>query len=274
MRTIFVVMFSLFFVCIFCMKSGDSMAIEAKGPPKGSTTARPVSAMTLPRLHLAGDSTMSDKIALAYPERGWGQLLPNFMHPQLQIVNHAANGRSTLRFANEGRWQLLLSELQAGDYVLLQFGHNDQKISDPARYAAADSTYPQYLTSFIEQAQAKGAIAMLATPICRRDFDEHANLRDGLIDYANATRAVAKKLNVALFDLHQLSCDDLRRFGPVTSQAYFIQIPAGLYQQFPEGKSDNTHLNVVGAAWIAQLFIKELKRQQHPLASYVFREML
>lgn len=250
------------------------MATDASGPPKGTTTARPSTEIPLLRLHLAGDSTMSDKLALAYPERGWGQLLPQFMSQQLQIVNHAANGRSTLRFANEGRWQLLLSELQPGDYVLLQFGHNDQKITDPARYAAADSTYQEYLNRFIREAQAKGALPLLATPICRRDFNEAGQLRDGLAEYAEATRTVATKLKVPLFDLHQLSCNDLTRFGPLASQAYFVQIPAGIYQQFPEGKTDNTHLNVVGASWIAQLFVQELKRQQHPLASLVWRELL
>ncbi len=254
--------------------AGTTMANDASGPPKGTTAAKPSTEIALPRLHLAGDSTMSDKLALAYPERGWGQLLPQFMSQQLQIVNHAANGRSTLRFANEGRWQLLVSELQAGDYVLIQFGHNDQKITDPARYAAADSTFQDYLTQFVHEVRGKGALPLLATSICRRDFDQQGQLRDGLAEYAEATRTVAKKLRVPLVDLHQLSCDDLKRFGPIQSQAYFIEIPPGIYQQYPEGKTDNTHLNVVGASWIAQLFIQELKRQQHPLASFVWRELI
>ena len=272
MRTTLTAAFGIFLSTFFTV--GATMPTDTLGPPKGTTTARASTEIALPRLHLAGDSTMSDKVALAYPERGWGQLLPEFMSKQLHIVNHAANGRSTLRFANEGRWQLLLSELQAGDYVLLQFGHNDQKITDPERYAAADSTYQAYLSRFIVEAQAKGAFPLLATPICRRDFTETGQLRDGLAEYAEATRTVAKKLKVPLFDLHQLSCDDLTRFGPTASQAYFIQIPAGIYQQFPDGKTDNTHLNVVGASWIAQLFVRELKRQQHPLASFVWRELI
>jgi lysophospholipase L1-like esterase len=272
MRSTVVAIFAM--LCLTIINIGASMASDVIGPPKGTTTARLNPAISTPRLHLVGDSTMSDKIALAYPERGWGQLLPQFMSQQLQIVNHAANGRSTLRFANEGRWQLLLSELHHGDYVLLQFGHNDQKVTDPSRYAAADSTYQTYLTRFIEEAQSKGAIPMLATPICRRDFNEHGELRDNLKEYADAAKMVAKKHQIALFDLHQQSCDDLRRFGQQASQAYFIQVPAGLYQQFPDGKTDNTHLNVVGASWIAQLFVRELKRQQHPLASYIWREML
>lgn len=237
--------------------------------PKGTSTDLPS-----PRLHLVGDSTMADKVNLAYPERGWGQLLPEFMLPGLSIINHAANGRSTLRFLNEGRWQLLVTELKPGDYVLIQFGHNDQKQDDPSRYAAADSTYPQLLSRFIAEVRAKEAIPMLATPICRRSFDEKGQLENNLANYADAMRKVAAQEKVPLFDLNAQSCADISRFGLTASQAYFIQVPAGLYQKFPEGKTDNTHLNTQGASWIAQLFVRELKKQQHPLAAWVWRELL
>jgi lysophospholipase L1-like esterase len=237
--------------------------------PKGTTTSMPA-----PRLHLVGDSTMADKVNLAYPERGWGQLLPEFMLQQLSIINHAANGRSTLRFLNEGRWQLLLTELKAGDYVLIQFGHNDQKKDDPSRYAAADTTFPMLLSRFIAEIRAKEAIPMLATPICRRSFNAQGQLENNLNEYADATRNVASREKVTLFDLNAQSCADLSRFGLAASQAYFIQVPAGLYQQFPDGKIDNTHLNTQGASWIAQLFVRELKKQQHPLAALVWRELL
>lgn len=237
--------------------------------PKGTTTSMPA-----PRLHLVGDSTMADKVNLSYPERGWGQLLPEFMQQQLSIINHAANGRSTLRFLNEGRWQLLLTELKAGDYVLIQFGHNDQKKDDPSRYAAADTTFPTLLSRFIAEIRAKEAIPMLATPICRRSFNAQGQLENNLNEYAEATRNVASREKVTLFDLNAQSCADLSRFGLAASQAYFIQVPAGLYQQFPDGKIDNTHLNTQGASWIAQLFVRDLKKQQHPLAALVWRELL
>lgn len=242
---------------------------QASGIPAGTSTSMPA-----PRLHLVGDSTMADKTNLNYPERGWGQLLRAFMLPELSIINHAANGRSTLRFLNEGRWQLLVSDLAAGDYVLIQFGHNDQKQDDPARYAAVDSTYPQLLRRFISNVRSKGAIPMLATSICRRSFNDKGELENNLIDYAEATRNVASSEKVELFDLNTQSCTDLTRFGPAKSQAYFIQVPAGLYQQFPTGKIDNTHLSLQGASWIAQLFVRDLKARQHPLARYVWRELL
>ena len=221
------------------------------------------------RLHLVGDSTMATKTNLAYPERGWGQLLPEFMLPALTIVNHAANGRSTLRFLNEGRWQLLLTELKAGDYVLIQFGHNDQKKDDPSRYAAVDSTYPELLRQFIGQIRQRQAHPLLATPICRRSFSASGQLENNLAPYADAMRQVAKELTVPLFDLNQQSCALLSHLGPSQSQAYFIQVPAGLYQQFPTGKVDNTHLTLQGASWIAQLFVRDLQAQQPPLAALI-----
>ena len=225
-------------------------------------------------LHLVGDSTMSDKPNLAYPERGWGQLLPEFLLPQLKVTNHAANGRSTRRFLDEGRWQLLLSELGKGDYVLIQFGHNDSKQSDPARYAAADSDYQTFLTQFIADVRQRGATPMLASSICRRNFTADGSLTRDLADYANAAAKVAKAAKVSFFDLQQLSCDFWQHLGKDASQPYFIQVPAGLYQKFPDGKVDNTHLTLQGASRIAQFFVQELKRQQHELAFYVYRELL
>jgi len=226
------------------------------------------------KLHLVGDSTMSDKPNLAYPERGWGQLLPQFLLPQLTVVNHAANGRSTRRFINEGRWQLVLTELAAGDYVLIQFGHNDSKQSDPARYAAFDGDYQLFLQQFINQVREHGATPLLASSICRRNFAEDGSLKRDLADYASAAAQVAEKTGVTFFDLQKTSCDLWQQLGVNDSQPYFIQVPAGLYQKFPQGKVDNTHLTLQGASKIAQFFVQDLQRQQHPLASYVYRELL
>lgn len=226
------------------------------------------------KLHLVGDSTMSDKPNLAYPERGWGQLLPQFLLPQLTVVNHAANGRSTRRFLTEGRWHLLLSELGNGDYVLIQFGHNDSKESDPARYAAFNSDYQTFLTQFIADVRERGATPMLASSICRRNFAEDGSLKRDLADYASAAAKVAKETKVSFFDLQQLSCDFWQQQGKDNSQPYFIQVPAGLYQKFPDGKVDNTHLTLQGASKIAQFFVQDLKQQQHPLAAYVYRQLL
>lgn len=225
-------------------------------------------------LHLVGDSTMSDKTNLAYPERGWGQLLPQYMNQELEIVNHAANGRSTRRFIDEGRWALVLSELKEGDYVLIQFGHNDQKADDPTRYASADNDYPAFLHQYIKDVRDKHAIPMIASSICRRHFDEQGKLQRKLLDYAAAARQVASEENVDFFDLNEQTCGFLNAIGEPESRQYFIQVPPDLYTRYPEGKTDNTHLNVVGAAKVAQFFIRDLRERNHPLAKYVYRDSL
>lgn len=225
-------------------------------------------------LHLVGDSTMSDKPMLSYPERGWGQLLPEFLLPTIAVKNHAANGRSTKRFVDEGRWQVLLSELSRGDYVVIQFGHNDQKQSDPARYADAEVAYPTYLEGFISDVNNKGAHVLIASSICRRHFDERGQLKRTLTEYALAAKKVAEKNAVPFVPMNSVTCEFLESIGEVKSNDYFIKVPSDLYARYPEGKTDNTHLNVVGAAKVAQLFVREIKTSGHPLSQYIYRDRL
>ena len=225
-------------------------------------------------LHLVGDSTMSDKPLLSYPERGWGQLLPEFMLPNLTIKNHAANGRSTKRFVDEGRWQVLLSELSEGDFVVIQFGHNDQKQSDPARYADPQNAYPAYLNQFVRDVDAKGASMIIASSICRRHFSEDGVLKRTLLTYADAARKVAAQANVPFIPMNALTCDLLAQVGEPNSNHYFIKVPADIYAKYPDGKTDDTHLNVVGAAKMAQIFVRALKETAHPLSKYVYRDTL
>lgn len=225
-------------------------------------------------LHLIGDSTMSIKPNLYYPERGWGMALPGYMSQELEILNHAANGRSTKRFIDEGRWGKALSEMKEGDYVLIQFGHNDQKKEDPARYASAEKDYPAYLHRYIKDVREKGATPMIASSICRRYFEDNGDVRYTMTDYVNAAREVAKEENVTFFDMNKFTCDYLQEVGDEASVKFFLRIPPGIYTRYPEGKSDDTHLNTLGAAWVAQFFIKDLKAKDHPLAKYVYRETL
>jgi lysophospholipase L1-like esterase len=145
-----------------------------------------------PALHLVGDSTMADKpIDPPNPERGWGQLLPQLFKEPARVVNHAVNGRSSKSFRDEGRWANLLAQLEAGDFVLIEFGHNDEKKEDPKRYAAADTDYKENLRRFIREVRAKGAAPLLATPINRRKFDAQGHLSETHGAYPDAMRAVA-----------------------------------------------------------------------------------
>ncbi|HSI70963.1 MAG TPA: rhamnogalacturonan acetylesterase, partial [Gillisia sp.] len=122
---------------------------------------------------LIGDSTLADKpYAGSNPEKGWGQVLPLYFKEKLKVENHAVNGRSTKSFRDEGRWETIQQNLKPGDYVLIQFGHNDQKQESADRYAAADTDYRSNLVRYINETRAKGAKPIIATPISRRSFNE------------------------------------------------------------------------------------------------------
>ncbi|MBL4826193.1 MAG: rhamnogalacturonan acetylesterase, partial [Spongiibacteraceae bacterium] len=220
------------------------------------------------KLFLLGDSTLANKQTQRYPETGWGMALDELANTSLHIENHAVNGRSSKSFYDEGRWGKIMDQLQAGDYVFIQFGHNDQKIKDPTRYSQADTEYANNLIRYINQTRSKGAIPLLATSICRRSFNENNQLQTTHGDYPEVVRSVAKKMNVALFDLQSSSFEDLKKVGEEKSISWYLHTKPGQYTYYKEGKTDNTHLSPNGARWIAQTWIKQLQQQQHPLMFY------
>ena len=221
-------------------------------------------------LFLAGDSTMADKTELKEsPERGWGQVLPTYFTEKLAIENHAKNGRSTRSFITEGRWDTLISRVQKGDIVIIQFGHKDAKKEDNTRYA--DTTVYRYnLMRMVHDVRMKKATPILATPIVRREFDENGTLKDRHGNYPNVVRQLAKDLDVQLIDMHQYSMELIKNLGPAKSKELYMNVPAGVYSKFPEGKIDNTHLTEKGALEIAQLAAKTIEKQKiHPLKKYL-----
>jgi lysophospholipase L1-like esterase len=214
-----------------------------------------------PALHLVGDSTMADKLPDPlgpHPERGWGQLLREFMREPARLVNHAANGRSTRRFVDEGRWAHLLAELQRGDFVLIQFGHNDQKADDPQRYAAAGTDFKAYLRRFVAEVRERGATPLLATPVVRRKFDAAGRIVNTLGAWPQALRDVAVELGVVLIDMNQLTAAQLEAAGPEASRALFMWIAPGLFASMPQGRQDDTHYVEAGARATASLAAKAL----------------
>lgn len=215
-----------------------------------------------PALHLVGDSTMADKPPLpVHPERGWGQLLREFMREPARVVNHAANGRSTKRFVDEKRWAHLLTQVQAGDVVVIQFGHNDQKADDPRRYAAADTDFKNYLRGFIAELRARQAVPVLATSVARRKFDREGRVQETLAEYTRATREVAAETSVPLIDMDRLTRDQLQRLGPDASKPLFMWIPPGAYASLPRGLQDDTHYVESGARETAKLAADALRDQ-------------
>ena len=155
-------------------------------------------------MHPIGDSTMADKpLEKPNPERGWGQLLPRYFRDPAMVVNHAKNGRSSKSFRDEGLWQPVLDALRPGDFVIIQFGHNDEKKEDPTRYSDPKTTFRENLRRYVSETRAKGARPILATPINRREFDAEGKLKDTHGDYPPAVRAVAAEEKVPLLDLHR-----------------------------------------------------------------------
>ena len=184
-----------------------------------------------------GDSTMAPKSSAT--ERGWGMLFPQFVDASLVTVsNHAADGRSTKSFIDEGRWTTVVNQLSEGDYVLIQFGHNDEK-TDASLHTDPQTTYKQNLTRFVSETRAKGANPVLLTPIVRRIFGPDGNIVNEHEAYAESMRQLATELSVPLIDMTLLSAQYENIAGVVGSRA--------LHEYFPGSEIDNTHLCQLGA---------------------------
>ena len=221
-----------------------------------------------PRVFMIGDSTMADK-PLDLPERGWGQSLPQFFSDPATIHNHAVNGRSTRSFLDEGRWEKVLGELRAGDFVIIQFGHNDEKIEDPKRGTDPATTFRDNLRRFVRETRAKGASPILATPVCRRKFDAAGKLTPTHGAYPDATRAVATEEKVPLLELEKATAQWLQSEGDEPTKKYFMWIEAGKFPKIPEGRKDDTHFVEAGATKVAALAVAQLRELKSPLAKWL-----
>ncbi len=220
-------------------------------------------------IFMIGDSTMADKPLNDNPERGWGQLFPQYFTNDVQIKNHAVNGRSTKSFIKEGRWDSVMKYLQKDDYVFIQFGHNDEKIEDSNRYAAPNGLYRENLTRFVKDARAKGANPILVTPVMRRKFDDKGKFVDTHGEYPDAVRNVAKELNVPLIDLHRSSQALIEQHGVEGSRKLFLWIDPKHFKAAPDGKKDDTHFSEYGASSMAALVCAEMQQKNLPLAKYL-----
>jgi DNA sulfur modification protein DndE len=218
-------------------------------------------------VHLVGDSTVADKpVKPPQPERGWGQLIQEYACNPKTIVNHAKDGASSKSFIDEGHWERVRSRLKAGDYVFVQFGHNDQKKEDPARYADARTDYCQNMIRFVRESRNQQAIPVLVTPVCRRRFDQRGRLVDTHGHYPKSVRDIAKSERVPLIDLHQESAKLLGSLGAEASKALFLWVGPHEYATHPEGIKDNTHFSRYGAQLMAKIIIRSLKESELPIA--------
>jgi len=231
-------------------------------------TAALATAAAAPRLYLAGDSTMANK-PLDLPERGWGMALGTFFKDPATVQNHAMNGRSTRSFITEGRWEKITSALNTGDAVIIQFGHNDEKIEDPKRGTDPKTTFPDNLRRFVRDVRAKGASPILATPVCRRKFDATGKLVATHGAYPDAIRRVAAEEKVPLLELETATAQWLQAEGNEPTKKYFMWIDPGTFAQLPDGKKDDTHFVAAGARKVAEFAVAQIREQKLSLAAWL-----
>jgi lysophospholipase L1-like esterase/mannose-6-phosphate isomerase-like protein (cupin superfamily) len=222
-------------------------------------------------IFLAGDSTMAEKLAEKRPETGWGEMLGAwFPSNQVIVSNHAMNGRSTRTFIEEGRWKALLADVRQGDYVLIQFGHNDQSERKPKRYTPP-ADFKANLSRFVADVRERGAEPVLLTPVVRRRFDENGNFYDTHGPYPDLTRQVAIDTGAALIDHHASSRWYLEAYGAERSKELFLILAPGESPNYPDGLDDNTHFSPYGARAMASLVMQAIPAASPGLAPYLVK---
>ncbi len=210
------------------------------------------------KLFLVGDSTMADKNSPEdNPERGWGMVLPSFFNDKVVIENHARNGRSTKTFIAEGRWNFLINRVFAGDFVVIQFSHNDEVETKKAFTPLRD--FEENFRLFVRDVRAKGANPILCTPVARRKFDSIGNLIDTHPIYPQAIIRVATEMKVPLIDMETKSEEILKKYGVEESKKLFMHIEPGVWKLVPNGRVDDTHFVEAGAMEMANIFVEGVK---------------
>jgi lysophospholipase L1-like esterase len=224
-------------------------------------------------LFMVGDSTMSDKPVIPpYPERGWGQMLPMYFKSDVRVSNHARNGRSSKSFRDEGSWEKVLALMKTGDYVIIQFGHNDEKKGDVARFTEPFGEFKQNLKRYVRDSRAANAVPVLATPVARRRFGADGQVRDTHGDYPEAVKQVAAEEQVPLLDLDKRSRELLSKMGPEQSKRLFDWVEPGEYEKCPEGLKDDTHFNAFGASRMCDLAVAEIRLVVPGLAQRLLKQ--
>ena len=226
------------------------------------------SAFAAPTIFMIGDSTMCNYPANV-PTRGWGMGFAALVRPPAVVDNHAASGRSTKSFLDEGRWQKVADRLQPGDFVIIQFAHNDEKKEDPKRYTDPATTFRDNLRRFIRETRAHGGQPILATPVSRRQFNREGKIVPSHGAYPDAIRAVAKEEHVPLLDLERATKKWLESLGDEPSRKFFVWLEPGAHPKFPNGSQDNTHFVDAGADVVARLAAALIREQDLPLAEWL-----
>ncbi len=243
----------------------DKLTLEFNGtrPAIDAVAIEPVQGATV--VFIAGDSTVTDQAAEPYT--GWGQVLPCFFDATVSVANYAESGRALYSFKSEHRLDKILGEAKKGDYVLIQFGHNDQKDKRPG--AGAFTTYKKELEEYVVAIRERGATPIVVTPMYRRRFDGAGKLEESLGDYPAAARQVATEQKVLLVDLHEMSGRLFQALGPQGTLQAFVHYPANTFPGQTAPLADNTHFNSYGAFELARCVVEAIRGSGCPLSKHV-----
>ncbi|WP_411345302.1 rhamnogalacturonan acetylesterase [Paenibacillus sp. WLX1005] len=256
---------------------GMSGTIQASsGQPNGTTTVAAQhdatvvaneTAATVTTVYLAGDSTVQTYRSSQQPQAGWGQMIGSYFDSGVVISNHAIGGRSSRSFIEQGRLDTILNQIQPGDYLMIQFGHNDAD-TKPERYTPVND-YRNYLKQYIDGARSKGANPILVTSVSRRDYDANGQFKTSFPTYVQAMKEVAVETNTPLLDLSARSVALYNQVGVEGTKSIFLHAAAGIYPYFPDGVADNTHFQEQGAVRIASLVADGIRDLQLPLSAHL-----
>lgn len=233
-----------------------------------------LSSFSLPKqqsitIWLIGDSTIAIKDPKTYPETGWGMPFVNFFDSTVVVDNRAKNGRSTRSFMTEGLWKPVTENMKEGDYVFIQFGHNDE-VKTKKTYTT-EAEFQGYLEQYVNESRLKKAIPVLITPVARRSFDALGKVQETHLVYAEIVRKVAREQKVALIDLDKDSKALLQQFGEERSKDLYNHLAPGEHPNYPDGKEDNTHFSELGARKMAELVLASISAQHLELASRIIK---
>lgn len=216
------------------------------------------------KIFMMGDSTMKYNNFLRYPQTGWGQVLHLFTKNEWLVEDHAENGRSTKSFIEEGRFDTILHKMEKGDFVICEFGHNDEKIQDSSRYTAPYGEYQQNLKYFADKVHEYGGHIVYATSITRHKF-ENGVCVNSHGEYPQAMLDFCKEHQYTCIDLNRLTMELYTKLGEEETKKFHMIFPAGTFSTYPEGKDDHSHLVYAGALMVCELFVRAIAKTDDPI---------
>lgn len=234
----------------------DAITLEFNNA-RPAVCALEIEPIDVPTIFLLGDSTVCDQSKEPY--NSWGQMLPRFFKPEVAIANHAESGETYRDSLGRRRIDKIVSVMKPGDWVFMQFGHNDQK-QIAAKTGGPFTTYKEEIKKHIAMIRAFGGTPVIVSPMERRGFDEHGKVAPSLIEYANAARETADELHVAFIDLNAMSKPFYEALGAEKSAIAFAA---------PKGVVDNTHHDNYGSYELAKCIVEAIREQKLPIAKYI-----